>query len=206
MFRRIVESGILPEGALQLICGGVGDLFDHLTGQDVVSFTGSAATGATAARASQHRRQLRAFHDGGRQPQRLPARPRRRAGHRGVRSLRQGSRARNDGEGRAEMHGDPPRAGSPRPCRGGDRGAVEAARRRRRRRCRATRRRAWGRSPASRSARRCARASPNSRAEAEIVAGDPNQVKLAERRRRGRRVPQSCAALLRKARRGARGA
>ena len=31
-------------GALQLIVGGVGDLFDHLTGQDVVSFTGSAAT------------------------------------------------------------------------------------------------------------------------------------------------------------------
>ena len=45
MFRHIVESGILPEGALQLICGGVGDLFDHLTGQDVVGFTGSAATG-----------------------------------------------------------------------------------------------------------------------------------------------------------------
>ena len=44
VFRRIVESGLLPEGAVQLICGGVGDLFDHLTCQDVVSFTGSAAT------------------------------------------------------------------------------------------------------------------------------------------------------------------
>jgi oxepin-CoA hydrolase / 3-oxo-5,6-dehydrosuberyl-CoA semialdehyde dehydrogenase len=42
--RRIVESGILPEGAVQLICGGVGDLFDHLDCQDVVSFTGSAST------------------------------------------------------------------------------------------------------------------------------------------------------------------
>jgi oxepin-CoA hydrolase / 3-oxo-5,6-dehydrosuberyl-CoA semialdehyde dehydrogenase len=42
--RHIVESGILPEGALQLICGGVGDLFDHLDCQDVVSFTGSAST------------------------------------------------------------------------------------------------------------------------------------------------------------------
>ncbi|RMI15366.1 MAG: phenylacetic acid degradation bifunctional protein PaaZ, partial [Calditrichaeota bacterium] len=41
----IVESGILPEGALQLICGGVGDTFEHLTGQDVVTFTGSASTG-----------------------------------------------------------------------------------------------------------------------------------------------------------------
>jgi oxepin-CoA hydrolase / 3-oxo-5,6-dehydrosuberyl-CoA semialdehyde dehydrogenase len=42
--RRIVESGILPEGALQLICGSVGDLFDHLNCQDVVAFTGSAST------------------------------------------------------------------------------------------------------------------------------------------------------------------
>jgi oxepin-CoA hydrolase/3-oxo-5,6-dehydrosuberyl-CoA semialdehyde dehydrogenase len=44
VFRRMVESGILPEGSVQLICGGVGDLFDHLTCQDVVSFTGSAST------------------------------------------------------------------------------------------------------------------------------------------------------------------
>jgi oxepin-CoA hydrolase/3-oxo-5,6-dehydrosuberyl-CoA semialdehyde dehydrogenase len=40
----IVESGVLPEGSLQLICGGVGDLFDHLTCQDVIAFTGSAST------------------------------------------------------------------------------------------------------------------------------------------------------------------
>jgi len=39
-----MESAILPEGAVQLICGGVGDLFEHLTCQDVVSFTGSAST------------------------------------------------------------------------------------------------------------------------------------------------------------------
>jgi oxepin-CoA hydrolase/3-oxo-5,6-dehydrosuberyl-CoA semialdehyde dehydrogenase len=40
----IVESGLLPDGSLQLICGGVGDLLDHLTEQDLVSFTGSAST------------------------------------------------------------------------------------------------------------------------------------------------------------------
>ncbi len=45
MVREIIESGILPEGALQLICGGVGDLFEHFTEQDVVTFTGSASTG-----------------------------------------------------------------------------------------------------------------------------------------------------------------
>ncbi len=42
--RHIIESGILPEGALQLICGSVGNLFDHLTCQDIVAFTGSAST------------------------------------------------------------------------------------------------------------------------------------------------------------------
>ncbi|HZB33486.1 MAG TPA: phenylacetic acid degradation bifunctional protein PaaZ [Streptosporangiaceae bacterium] len=40
----IVGSGLLPAGAVQLVCGGVGDLLDHLTGQDLVSFTGSAST------------------------------------------------------------------------------------------------------------------------------------------------------------------
>ncbi|MEV7964428.1 phenylacetic acid degradation bifunctional protein PaaZ [Sphaerisporangium sp. NPDC088356] len=40
----IVASGILPEGALQLVCGSVGDLFEHLTEQDLVAFTGSAST------------------------------------------------------------------------------------------------------------------------------------------------------------------
>ena len=52
VFRRIIESGLLPEGAVQLICGGVGDLFEHLTCQDVVSFTGSATT---ALKLRQHR-------------------------------------------------------------------------------------------------------------------------------------------------------
>ncbi|MGI9234420.1 MAG: phenylacetic acid degradation bifunctional protein PaaZ, partial [Woeseiaceae bacterium] len=44
MVRRILASGILPEGAIQLICGSVGDLFDHLNCQDTVAFTGSKAT------------------------------------------------------------------------------------------------------------------------------------------------------------------
>ena len=42
--RIMIDAGVLPPGALQLIMGGVGDLLDHLTLQDVVSFTGSAAT------------------------------------------------------------------------------------------------------------------------------------------------------------------
>src|SRR4051812_388320 len=44
-FRLMVESGIFPAGAIQLICGSAGDLLDHLGLQDAVAFTGSATTG-----------------------------------------------------------------------------------------------------------------------------------------------------------------
>ncbi|MEO0390151.1 MAG: phenylacetic acid degradation bifunctional protein PaaZ [Pseudomonadota bacterium] len=42
--RIMLDSGLVPAGALQLISGGVGDALDHLDCQDVVTFTGSAAT------------------------------------------------------------------------------------------------------------------------------------------------------------------
>ncbi|MDF1718675.1 MAG: phenylacetic acid degradation bifunctional protein PaaZ [Antarcticimicrobium sp.] len=42
--RLILESGLLPEGALQFVAGGLGDMLDRLGMQDVVSFTGSADT------------------------------------------------------------------------------------------------------------------------------------------------------------------
>jgi len=40
----ILDTGLVPEGALQLVCGSSRDLLDHLTEQDTVSFTGSAST------------------------------------------------------------------------------------------------------------------------------------------------------------------
>ena len=40
----IIESGILPDGSLQLLCGSAGDLLDHLGEQDLLGFTGSAST------------------------------------------------------------------------------------------------------------------------------------------------------------------
>ncbi|MBR9652421.1 phenylacetic acid degradation bifunctional protein PaaZ [Thalassovita aquimarina] len=43
-FRMMIESGLLPDGAAQLIVGRTGDLLDRLGAQDVVSFTGSADT------------------------------------------------------------------------------------------------------------------------------------------------------------------
>jgi 3,4-dehydroadipyl-CoA semialdehyde dehydrogenase len=42
----IVDSGILPEGAFQFLCGGAGDLLDHVDTQDGVAFTGSSGTAA----------------------------------------------------------------------------------------------------------------------------------------------------------------
>lgn len=43
-FKMIIASGLLPEGAVQLVVGQTGDLLDRLGPQDVVSFTGSADT------------------------------------------------------------------------------------------------------------------------------------------------------------------
>ncbi len=42
----IANAGILPAGVLSLVCGSSGDMLDHVTGQDVVAFTGSSTTGA----------------------------------------------------------------------------------------------------------------------------------------------------------------
>ena len=46
MVRVCVESGLLPEGALQLVVGSTGDLLDRVDGRDIVTFTGSADTAA----------------------------------------------------------------------------------------------------------------------------------------------------------------
>ena len=43
--KEIIASNILPEGALQLVCGSAGDMLDFVTAQDVVTFTGSKSTG-----------------------------------------------------------------------------------------------------------------------------------------------------------------
>ena len=43
-FRLMIQSGILPDGAIQLVTGGLGNMLDYLDCQDVVSFTGSAET------------------------------------------------------------------------------------------------------------------------------------------------------------------
>lgn len=45
LVRKMLDTGLVPEGALQLICGSSGNLLDLVESQDVVTFTGSASTG-----------------------------------------------------------------------------------------------------------------------------------------------------------------
>jgi len=45
VFEAIIQSNILPEGSLQLICGSARGILDTVESQDVVTFTGSATTG-----------------------------------------------------------------------------------------------------------------------------------------------------------------
>lgn len=42
----LVDADVMPAGAFSFVCGSAGDMLDHVTGQDVVAFTGSATTGA----------------------------------------------------------------------------------------------------------------------------------------------------------------
>ena len=177
--RIMIEADVLPPGALQLIMGSTGDLMDHLTCQDVVSFTGSASTAMKlqshpviareSVRFVAERDSLNASILG----------PDAGAGHAGIRPVREGGRARDDGQGGAEMHRHPPRDGA---------GASISTRCRRRcpsgsPRCgsatRATRRRRWARSPAGRSSTRCARRSAELSKSARIVSGDPDASPVA---------------------------
>ncbi len=78
MVNAVVEAGILPPGALSILCGSPNDLLDHLRLGDVVAFTGSADTGLAirkqvrTGRARQHRgRQPELPHCSGRMRRRV---------------------------------------------------------------------------------------------------------------------------------------
>lgn len=44
MVKDVIDAGILPEGALSIVCGAAREISDHLTGADAIAFTGSADT------------------------------------------------------------------------------------------------------------------------------------------------------------------
>src|SRR5262245_29443383 len=122
----VVGAGILPEGTLSLLCGSIGDMLDHVTGDDVIAFTGSSDT---ASRIRGHRNVLArgTMVNVEADSECRSAGAIGRAGHAGVRCLHQGSRAGDDGQSRPEMHRHPPRAGAGRARGGGSRRAVGAA-------------------------------------------------------------------------------
>jgi 3,4-dehydroadipyl-CoA semialdehyde dehydrogenase len=44
MVRDVIAAKVLPDGALSLLCGGIGDLLDHVGPEDSIAFTGSSET------------------------------------------------------------------------------------------------------------------------------------------------------------------
>ncbi len=113
VMRDIIASGALPAGAVQFVCGRAGDLLDHLGGEDVIAFTGSASTAAalrgndavTASRSARFNAETNSLN--GSDP-----RSGRRGGNAGIRPLHQGGRARDHHQGRAAMHLHPSGDGS----------------------------------------------------------------------------------------------
>ena len=183
----MIESGLLPEGSLQLLCGDAGDLLDHVTepGSGVVHRFGG--DGAAAARASDDRAQRGAVQRRGGLAQLLDPRSGRRAGHAGVRPLRLPAGHRDDGEGRAEVHRDPARV----------RARRTAGRRRRGRRASGWRRSTVG-NPADAEVRMGALASLEQREEVRrslkaLLDAGTHRVRRPRPRRRRRRRPASAA-------------
>ncbi len=106
MVADVVEAGILPEGALSIVCGGGAGLLDQLRPFDVVSFTGSGATAERSAGMA-HTAQLGARERRSRQPEQRAL-----ASGRGRRFARlrlagSGGRSRDGDQVGPEMHGDP---------------------------------------------------------------------------------------------------
>lgn len=63
-----IIARILPEGALQIICGSAGDLFDHLSLRDVVTFTGSHSHRYPNCQHKKMSSKIRSLYNGGRFP------------------------------------------------------------------------------------------------------------------------------------------
>ena len=61
MVRDVIAANVLPEGALSLLCGGAGDLLDHVSGADVIAFTGSSDTAGAHPAASEYSGARRAW-------------------------------------------------------------------------------------------------------------------------------------------------
>ena len=170
MVRDVVEAGVLPAGALSVICGSSAGLMDQLRAFDVVSFTGSAETGAVirshpavAQRSVRVNIEADSLNSALLLPDAAPGTRRLQpAGARGG--------ARDDGEVGPEVHRDPPHPGAGRAVRRGGRSDRRQAGRHHGRQP-AQRERAHGLAGEPRAARtRCAKGSKTLKAQAERAA------------------------------------
>ncbi len=112
VMRDIIASGALPEGAVQFLCGSAGDVLDHLGGEDVIAFTGSASTAAVLRGNDAVTARAARFNAETELAQLLDPGAGRHGGNAGVRPVCQGSRARDHHQGGTAMHVHPSSAGS----------------------------------------------------------------------------------------------
>lgn len=105
MAEDVVKSGLLPPGAVSLVCGSARELLDHVCEEDIVSFTGSADTAAHIP--FEHSASFSAREYRGRQHQLRHSGTGLRAWWRSLRSSRKRSLERNNPQGRPEMHDRP---------------------------------------------------------------------------------------------------
>ena len=134
LVRMMMGSGLLPAGSLQLVIGPTGDLLDRLDSSDVVTFTGSADTALKLRRNANLLARSIPFNAEADSLNAAILGPDVEPGRRGVRPVRQGSGARDDGQGRPEVHRDPARdRAAPAPRRDG-RAAARSPRQGQRRR------------------------------------------------------------------------
>ena len=177
------------------------DLLDHLTGQDLVVFTGSAATAREAAQPPGRGAPTRCGSTP--RPTRSTARSSARTptpGHPGVRPVRQAARHRDDRQGGPEVHRDPPRAGAPRARRRRRRGHPRAAGEGRRSATPATDGVTMGALASLDQREEVRRARQGAARRRRDRVRRPGRLRGGRRRPRPRRVPAADAAALRRPR------
>ena len=111
----IISSGLLPEGTVQLICGSPSDLLETtFTGQDIVSLAGSASTAQRLHTQPGLVRNSVRFNAEADSLNCSILGPDAAAGTPESRSLRAAAGDRDDGQDKAEVHGDPAGVGAAR--------------------------------------------------------------------------------------------
>ncbi len=193
MVELIIDAQILPDGALQLVSGSAGDLLDHLDRAGPAQLHRLGEHRQPAAEPPERCRPVGTVQRRGRLAEHVGPRPRRAPRHESVRPLRQAAGHRDDRQGRAEVHRDPPRLRPGRPGPRGRRGGRRRAGQGRRRQPGRQGHARWARSPASTSARKSAVRSRRSKTPPPSSSGGPTGSRWpAPTTSAARSCPRSC--------------